>query len=275
MTGSEYTVIDSEQTGSFVSSSAYPTPAAYSSGNGSKSLYAFLFICIGLILLTVMLPAINGLGSLNVSAPRRGAHSKKEEKEGQDSITSGSSKNGQRVDGIKKRSDGKRGFEVNPYAPANTNDDEPAFNGGYVYKPAGEVQVDDEDTGYTDTGLRSKVSTYIKTIPKNSYIQSVSSATTKTANAAASVVPSISFSSNYTGKNLVKKRTAMISPGANQNLDATKAYNTNIDNEFDYDKFIEDQEKEDLRDEDDDLMEKEEEERKLKKVGQSQLEDAV
>lgn len=283
---------------------SYPKNAPFSTISGSKApLYAVIFICIALVVVVALLPTLHGFGSYSIQAPKsrcdKDAFGKNgNNKDDADSFASGSSnaRSNQAAGGIKKRGAGNQhGFQNSPYEPSqqqnynNSQAQDEDYNDGYVYRPAGEVQVDDEDEGSYGPGnskdIRSKVSNYLKAIPKNSYVKSVSSATAKTASAAASVVPTITFESNVVDSNKIPKKmnTPSSSSGAGSGAavataggatDASKAYNTNIDNDFDYDAFIEEQEKEDKQFDAEDKKEQEAEQQKLKE-NRADLEEIV
>lgn len=251
-----------------------------------------------IIVVAVVLPVINGVGSYKIDTSNiRAKRSKKEKESDYFSSPSSSSASGaanshaaDAFAGVKKR--GQKGFESNPYELSSSYSEtaEDDYNSGYVYEPSGEINVG-EETGYLESAdLRSKLSGYIKTIPQNSYVKSVSNATAKAAEAAASVTPSVTFNSGKKSFARGPQRQTAIAPSApssndkEAHIDPTKAFNQNINNDFDYDAFIEEQDKEDIRlaEEDNDqianekfiaLQKESKEQKMLREAGQARLEE--
>lgn len=209
-----------------------------------------LFAAFALVIvLVIALPVLNGIGSYQANPDGRKVASKQLEEQEQrrkaSRGTTSSASTGRTASSMfsRRAASGSSGLDKNPYeyTPAapydnhNSDDDDDNDAEGQGYTPFDYDQQDGTAAADASAGSDSK------TLQK---LRSTVSQTLRNKHNPLKFTPTSSRASSYASHS--KRLASSASLGSQTNsLDVSKPFSSNIDNDFDYDSFIDEQEKED------------------------------
>lgn len=211
-------------------------------------LFAFFIVVIGLV---IALPVLNGIGSYQANPDGRKLAAKQLEEQEQRLKANSSSSRGTTSSAAtgttassmfsRKQGSGIPYSNDNPYAYEGDNNSD---------------QEDEEETGYTPfedqvpavTTKTASAKEALKSTPQTlQKIRSKVSETILNKRNPLKFTPTSSRASSYANQRIVSSASTFSNSGnAQLPIDASKPFSTDIDNDFDYDSFIEEEERQDL-----------------------------